>query len=73
MINFFGWSGCGIIVPDAENSEAYIQFLLVRLEWRIADITASYMLHYLHETCMSNNITLHVSAPNPAVILYEIF
>lgn len=60
------------MVPDADCNEAYIQFLVVRPEWRRAGIATS-MLYHLYQTCMSNDITLHVSVSNPAAILYEKF
>ncbi|GLH16683.1 Cysteine-rich protein 2-binding protein [Gryllus bimaculatus] len=60
------------MVPDAGYNETYISFLFTRPEWRGAGI-ATFMLYHLIQTCMGKDITLHVSATNPAVILYQKF
>ena len=60
------------MVPDVNYNEAYISFLLVRPEWRRAGIGTT-MLYHLIQTCMGKDITLHVSASNPAIKLYQKF
>ncbi|CAB0032002.1 unnamed protein product [Trichogramma brassicae] len=64
--------GFAIMVPDVGFDEAYISFLLVRPEWRNAGI-GTFMIYHLIQTCMGKDITLHVSASNPAVTLYQKF
>lgn len=62
--------GFAFLVPDVNYNESYISFLFTRPEWRKAGI-ANFMLYHLIQTCMGKDITLHVSATNPAVILYQ--
>ncbi|PSN49328.1 hypothetical protein C0J52_04289 [Blattella germanica] len=64
--------GFAFMVPDVGLNEAYISFLFTRPEWRRAGI-ASFMLYHLIQTCMGKDLTLHVSATNPALILYQKF
>ncbi|XP_015188099.1 PREDICTED: cysteine-rich protein 2-binding protein isoform X1 [Polistes dominula] len=64
--------GFAILVPDVNYNEAYISFLLTRPEWRKSGI-ATFMLYHLIQTCMGKDLTLHVSATNPALILYQKF
>ncbi|XP_034666089.1 cysteine-rich protein 2-binding protein [Drosophila subobscura] len=64
--------GCGFLVPDVGYNEAYISFMAVRPNWQRSGI-ASFMLYHLIQTCMSKDITLHVSASNSAVMLYQKF
>ncbi|XP_046392882.1 cysteine-rich protein 2-binding protein [Ischnura elegans] len=64
--------GFAVMVPDVQHNETYISFLFTRPEWRRAGI-ATFMLYHLIQTCMGKDITLHVSATNPAVILYQKF
>ncbi|XP_071440011.1 cysteine-rich protein 2-binding protein [Hetaerina americana] len=64
--------GFAVMVPDVQHNEAYISFLFTRPEWRRAGI-ATFMLYHLIQTCMGKDITLHVSATNPAIILYQKF
>nr|XP_016945249.1 cysteine-rich protein 2-binding protein [Drosophila suzukii] len=64
--------GCGFLVPDVGYNEAYISFMAVRPSWQRSGI-ASFMLYHLIQTCMSKDITLHVSATNSAVMLYQKF
>ncbi|KAI4500785.1 hypothetical protein M0802_003996 [Mischocyttarus mexicanus] len=64
--------GFAILVPDVSFNEAHISFLLTRPEWRKSGI-ATFMLYHLIQTCMGKDITLHVSATNPALILYQKF
>ncbi|XP_004635656.2 cysteine-rich protein 2-binding protein isoform X1 [Octodon degus] len=62
----------GFMVPDVKYNEAYISFLLVHPEWRRAGI-ATFMIYHLIQTCMGKDVTLHVSASNPAMLLYQKF
>lgn len=64
--------GCGFLVPDVGYNEAYISFMAVRHNWQRSGI-ATFMLYHLIQTCMSKDITLHVSANNSAVMLYQKF
>ncbi|XP_037788266.1 cysteine-rich protein 2-binding protein-like isoform X1 [Penaeus monodon] len=64
--------GFGVLVPDIGFNMAYLSFLLVHPEWRRAGI-ATFVLYHLIQTCMGKDITLHVSATNPALILYQQF
>ncbi|XP_076059956.1 cysteine-rich protein 2-binding protein-like isoform X4 [Oratosquilla oratoria] len=64
--------GFGILVPDTNMNEAYISFLLVNPEWRRAGI-ATFIVYHLIQTCLGKDITLHVSATNPALIMYQQF
>ncbi|XP_072188990.1 cysteine-rich protein 2-binding protein isoform X3 [Excalfactoria chinensis] len=62
----------GFMVPDVKYNEAYISFLFVHPEWRRAGI-ATFMIYHLIQTCMGKDVTLHVSASNPAMLLYQKF
>lgn len=64
--------GFGVLVPDVGFSTAYLSFLLVHPEWQRAGI-AKFVLYHLIQTCMGKDVTLHVSATNPALILYQRF
>ncbi|XP_013114167.2 cysteine-rich protein 2-binding protein [Stomoxys calcitrans] len=64
--------GCGFLVPDVGFNEAYISFMAVRPGWQRSGI-GTFMLYHLIQTCMTKDITLHVSATNPAVVLYQKF
>lgn len=64
--------GFAILVPYVGYNEAYISFLLTRPEWRKSGI-GTFMLYHLIQTCMGQDVTLHVSATNPALILYQKF
>ena len=64
--------GCAFLVPDVGHNDAYVSFMAVRQGWQRAGI-ASFMLYHLTQTCMGKDITLHVSATNPAVCLYQKF
>lgn len=64
--------GCAFLVPDACHNEAYISFLAVRPGWDRSGI-ASFMLYHLTQTSHGKDMTLHVSASNPAVCLYQKF
>ncbi|XP_053315747.1 cysteine-rich protein 2-binding protein isoform X2 [Spea bombifrons] len=60
----------GFMVPDVKYNEAYISFLFVHPEWRRSGI-ATFMIYHLIQTCMGKDVTLHVSANNPAMLLYQ--
>ncbi|KAJ7338885.1 hypothetical protein JRQ81_012787 [Phrynocephalus forsythii] len=62
----------GFMVPDVKYNEAYISFLFVHPEWRRSGI-ATFMIYHLIQTCMGKDVTLHVSASNPAMLLYQKF
>ncbi|XP_053567969.1 cysteine-rich protein 2-binding protein isoform X2 [Bombina bombina] len=62
----------GFMVPDVKYNEAYISFLFVHPEWRRAGI-ATFMIYHLIQTCMGKDVTLHVSANNFAMLLYQKF
>ncbi|KAK8384262.1 hypothetical protein O3P69_009193 [Scylla paramamosain] len=64
--------GFGVVVPDTGYNEAYLSYLLVHPEWRRVGI-ASFVLYHLIQTCPGKDVTLHVSATNPALILYQQF
>ncbi|XP_048510637.1 cysteine-rich protein 2-binding protein isoform X2 [Athalia rosae] len=64
--------GFAILVPDVGYNEAYISFIVIRPEWRGAGI-GTFMLYHLIQTCMGKDVTLHVSATNPALLLYQKF
>ncbi|XP_031592513.1 cysteine-rich protein 2-binding protein [Oreochromis aureus] len=64
--------GFGFMVPDVKYNEAYISFLLVHPEWRRAGI-GTFMIYHLIQTCMGKDVTLHVSASNLAMLLYQKF
>lgn len=64
--------GCAFLVPDVGYNEAYISFMAVRPGWNRVGI-ATFMLYHLTQTCMGKDITLHVSASNPAICLYQKF
>ncbi|XP_077575652.1 cysteine-rich protein 2-binding protein [Stigmatopora nigra] len=64
--------GFGFMVPDVKYNEAYVSFLMVHPEWRRAGI-GTFMIYHLIQTCMGKDVTLHVSASNPAMMLYRKF
>ncbi|XP_064625142.1 cysteine-rich protein 2-binding protein-like [Lineus longissimus] len=64
--------GFAFMVPDVKYNEAYISFLFTHPEWRFAGI-AKFMVYHLIQTCMGKDVTLHVSATNPAMMLYQKF
>ncbi|XP_067121489.1 cysteine-rich protein 2-binding protein isoform X1 [Centruroides vittatus] len=64
--------GFAFMVPDVKYNEAYISFIFTHPEWRNAGI-ATFMLYHLIQTCMGKDVTLHVSATNPALFLYQKF
>eukprot|EP01104_Vermistella_antarctica_P006486 TRINITY_DN1718_c0_g1_i1.p1 TRINITY_DN1718_c0_g1~~TRINITY_DN1718_c0_g1_i1.p1 ORF type:complete len:408 (-),score=63.70 TRINITY_DN1718_c0_g1_i1:53-1276(-) len=54
------------------NQKGYISYVAVREEWRRAGI-ASFMLYHLVQTNFGCDTTLHVSATNHAMLLYQRF
>lgn len=64
--------GCAFLVPDACHNEAYISFLTVRHGWDRSGI-GTFMLYHLTQMSHGKDITLHVSASNPAACLYQKF
>jgi len=59
--------GCALMTP-----EGYISYVVVHPEWRGAGI-ANFMLYHLFQAVPGVDITLHVSATNSAMILYQKF
>ncbi|KAI8087925.1 uncharacterized protein B0P05DRAFT_530696 [Gilbertella persicaria] len=59
--------GCAFMTP-----EAYITYFAVDPGWTNASI-GQFMLYHLFQTAISKDITLHVSANNNAMILYQKF
>lgn len=59
--------GCAFMTP-----EAYITYFAVEPGWGNASI-GQFMLYHLFQTAISKDITLHVSANNNAMILYQKF
>lgn len=64
--------GCAFLVPDVGHNEAYVSFMAVRPGWQKAGI-GKFMLYHLTQTCLGKDFTLHVSANNPAIFLYQKF
>ena len=64
--------GFAFLVPHENQLEAYISFLFTHPEWRRAGV-AKFMLYHLVQSCLGKDITLHVSANNHAVMLYQTF
>ena len=64
--------GFAFMVPDVKYNEAYISFILVHPDWRGAGI-GTFMIYHLIQTCMGKDVTLHVSASNPSIMLYQKF
>lgn len=64
--------GCAFMVPDVKCNEAYISFVVVHPDWRRAGI-GSFMIYHLIQTCLGKDVTLHVAANNPAMLLYQKF
>ena len=64
--------GFAFMVPDVKYNEAYISFILVHPDWRGAGI-GTFMIYHLIQTCMGKDVTLHVSASNRSIMLYQKF
>ncbi|ORX90694.1 hypothetical protein K493DRAFT_287755 [Basidiobolus meristosporus CBS 931.73] len=59
--------GCAFMTPDA-----YITYIAVDRGWEGAGI-GKFMLYHLIQTSIGKDVTLHVFANNPAMILYQKF
>ncbi|XP_049849345.1 uncharacterized protein LOC126318447 isoform X2 [Schistocerca gregaria] len=59
--------GCGFV-----TNFGYITYVCVHPEWQRSGI-GTFMLYHLIQTCPHKDITLHVSANNSAVVLYQKF
>ncbi|KAG1175126.1 hypothetical protein G6F70_004380 [Rhizopus microsporus] len=59
--------GCAFMTP-----EAYITYIAVDPGWGNAGI-GQFMLYHLFQTAISKDVTLHVSANNTAMLLYQKF
>ncbi|KAJ1960506.1 hypothetical protein GGI12_003760 [Dipsacomyces acuminosporus] len=59
--------GCAFLTPDA-----YLTYIAVAAGWEGAGI-ATFMIYHLVQTVPTKDITLHVSATNPAMLLYQKF
>ncbi|KAJ1954343.1 hypothetical protein EC988_002489, partial [Linderina pennispora] len=59
--------GCAFLTP-----EAYLTYIAVAAGWEGAGI-ATFMIHHLTQTMPTKDITLHVSATNLAMLLYQRF
>ncbi|PVU85613.1 hypothetical protein BB560_006964 [Smittium megazygosporum] len=59
--------GCAFLTPDG-----YLNYIAVCPGWEKTGI-GSHMLYFLISSLPSKDITLHVSASNPAMILYQKF
>ncbi|KAG2171429.1 hypothetical protein INT43_009090, partial [Umbelopsis isabellina] len=59
--------GCAFMTP-----EAYVTYITVVPGWEKAGI-GQFLLYHLFQTAISKDITLHVSANSPAMILYQKF
>lgn len=64
--------GFAFMVPDVSYNEAYISYLFTHPDWRGAGI-ATFMIYHLIMSSRGKDVTLHVSATNPAVHLYHKF
>jgi len=64
--------GFGLVVPDCRWSESYLSHLAVHPAWR-GNGLATFMLYHLIQTNLGKDLTLHVSASNPALLLYQKF
>ncbi|KAJ1945345.1 hypothetical protein FBU59_002333 [Linderina macrospora] len=59
--------GCAFLTPDA-----YLTYIAVAAGWEGAGI-ATFMIHHLTQTLPTKDVTLHVSATNLAMLLYQRF
>ena len=61
--------GCAFMMPDG-----YITYFHVRKGWERAGIGSSMLFHLIQKASSTfNDVTLHVSANNPAMLLYQRF
>ncbi|CAE6455998.1 unnamed protein product [Rhizoctonia solani] len=61
--------GCAFL---SEPMDPYVTYITVRAGWEQSGI-ATFMLYHLIKTNPNNDISLHVSATNPAMLLYNRF
>ncbi|KAF8605801.1 hypothetical protein BDV93DRAFT_521165 [Ceratobasidium sp. AG-I] len=61
--------GCAFL---SETMDPYVTYITVRAGWESAGI-ATFMLYHLIKTNPNHDISLHVSATNPAMLLYNKF
>ncbi|KAI8321221.1 hypothetical protein GQ54DRAFT_311945 [Martensiomyces pterosporus] len=59
--------GCAFLTPDA-----YLTYIAVAAGWEGAGI-ATFMIYHLTQTVPTKDVTLHVSATNLAMLLYQKF
>jgi len=64
--------GFAFLVPDTRWNESYLSYIGVHPDWRGAGV-GTFMLYHLIQTNLGKDLTLHVSANNPAVLLYQKF
>ncbi|CAD5113557.1 DgyrCDS2722 [Dimorphilus gyrociliatus] len=64
--------GCAFIVPSVNVNESYISFIVTRPGWQKSSI-GTFMLYHLIQSVSGQEVTLHVSATNTAMILYQKF
>ena len=64
--------GFAFLLLGVSHTEAYMTFLYVRPEFRRCGI-AKFVIYHLIQSCSGRDIVLHVSANNPAVMLYQKF
>ncbi|ESO02525.1 hypothetical protein HELRODRAFT_65431, partial [Helobdella robusta] len=65
--------GFAFMVPDVSYDEAYISYIFTHPEWRKVGVAKFMLYHLLQQACADKDVTLHVSASNPALILYQMF
>lgn len=64
--------GCAFIVPNINVNESYISFIVTRPGWQRSTV-GTFMLYHLIQSVAGQEVTLHVSATNTAMILYQKF
>eukprot|EP00092_Neocalanus_flemingeri_P001854 GFUD01001977.1.p1 GENE.GFUD01001977.1~~GFUD01001977.1.p1 ORF type:complete len:267 (+),score=39.89 GFUD01001977.1:26-802(+) len=64
--------GFAFLVPDTRWNESYLSYFGVHPDWKKSGI-GTFMLYHIIQTNMGKDLTLHVSANNPAVFLYQKF
>jgi len=64
--------GFAFLTPNISHTEAYLTFLWTHPEWRRLGL-ATFFIYHLVQSCSGQDIVLHASADNPAVILYQSF
>ena len=64
--------GFAFLVPDTRWNESYLSYFGVHPDWKNSGI-GTFMLYHIIQTNMGKDLTLHVSANNTAVFLYQKF